>query len=157
MSDYSIIVDAELLSGESTHKCHVMVGGFVLVAPLVRELFPVGDIQDAPSLASRMRHPTLSHSGCDAILPPVLSTAHTVTTSNIIFTQYSACAVLRPDSSVRVEVSTERWRPLVVEVGAMGSVSGISKLAASVIGPLADRGVSVFCLSTNMEDYVMVS
>ena len=87
----------------------------------------------------------------------VLSTAHTVTTSNIIFTQYSACAVLRPDSSVRVEVSTERWRPLVVEVGAMGSVSGISKLAASVIGPLADRGVSVFCLSTNMEDYVMVS
>ena len=27
---------------------------------------------------------------------------------------------------------------------------------ASVIGPLADEGVSVFCLSTNQEDYVMV-
>ena len=69
-----------------------------------------------------------------------------------------ACAVLcPPDSSVRVEVSDEKWRPLVVEVGAMGSVTGISKLAASVIAPLADRGVSVFCLSTNMDDYVMVS
>ena len=51
----------------------------------------------------------------------------------------------------------DKWRPLVVEVGALGSLTGISKIAASVIGPLADRNVSVFCLSTNMDDYVMVS
>ena len=44
----------------------------------------------------------------------------------------------------------------MVEVGALGSLTGISKIAASVIGPLADHGVSVFCLSTNQEDYVMV-
>ena len=43
-----------------------------------------------------------------------------------------------------------------MEVGPLGCVTGISKLAASVIGPLADKNVSVFCLSTNMDDYVMV-
>ena len=45
----------------------------------------------------------------------------------------------------------------MVEVGAFGSLTGISKIAASVIGPLADRNVSVFCLSTNLDDYVLVS
>ena len=45
----------------------------------------------------------------------------------------------------------------MVELGAYGSLNGISKIAASVIGPLADQNVSVFCLSTNQEDYVMVS
>ena len=45
----------------------------------------------------------------------------------------------------------------MVEVGALGSVTGVSKIAASVIAPLADHGVSVFCVSTNQEDYVLVS
>lgn len=58
---------------------------------------------------------------------------------------------------IKLDVSVDKWRPLVVEVGALGSLTGISKIAASVIGPLADRNVSVFCLSTNMDDYVMVS
>lgn len=55
-----------------------------------------------------------------------------------------------------VEVASGKWRPLVIEVGAFGSLTGISKIAANVIGPLADENVSVFCLSTNQEDYVMV-
>jgi len=65
--------------------------------------------------------------------------------------------VLAPTGSdVKLDVSSDIWRPMVVEVGALGSVSGISKIAASVIGPLADQHVSVFCLSTNVDDYVMV-
>lgn len=56
-----------------------------------------------------------------------------------------------------MEVVEDKWRPLVVELGVYGSLVGISKIAASVIGPLADQHVSVFCLSTNQEDYVMVS
>ena len=49
------------------------------------------------------------------------------------------------------------WRPLVVEAGALGSFTGVSKIAASVIAPLADHKVSVYCASTNQEDYVLVS
>lgn len=68
------------------------------------------------------------------------------------------CVVLRPvmmDSKIRVTESN--WRALVVEVGAMGSLTGISSIVASVIAPLADCGVSVFCLSTNLDDFVLVS
>ena len=61
------------------------------------------------------------------------------------------------DSKIKIDVTDTIWRPLVVEVGAFGSLTGISKIAASVIGPLADRNVSVFCLSTNLDDYVLVS
>jgi hypothetical protein len=57
----------------------------------------------------------------------------------------------------KIEIADTKWRPLVVEVGALGSLSGISKIAASVISPLADRNVSVYCLSTNLDDYVLVS
>ena len=57
----------------------------------------------------------------------------------------------------KIELADTKWRPLVVEVGALGSLSGISKIAASVISPLADQNVSVFCLSTNLDDYVLVS
>lgn len=57
----------------------------------------------------------------------------------------------------KIEVTKCKWRPLVVEVGALGSVTGISNIASTVIAPLADWGVSVFCLSTNLDDYVMVS
>ena len=56
----------------------------------------------------------------------------------------------------QVQVAEGKWRPLVVEVGALGSVTGVSKIAASVIAPLADNKVSVFCASTNQEDYVLV-
>lgn len=38
----------------------------------------------------------------------------------------------------------------------MGSLTGVSGIVASVIGPLADCGVSVFCVSTNMDDFVLV-
>ena len=58
--------------------------------------------------------------------------------------------------SEALQVAPDSWRPVTIEVGAFGSLTGISKLVASVIGPLADEGVSVFCLSTNQEDYVMV-
>ena len=57
----------------------------------------------------------------------------------------------------RVQVAEGTWRPLVVEVGALGSVTGVSKIATSVIAPLADHNVSVYCVSTNQEDYVLVS
>ena len=57
----------------------------------------------------------------------------------------------------KVQVAEGKWRPLVVEVGALGSVTGVSKIAASVIAPLADHRVSVYCVSTNQEDYVLVS
>ena len=56
-----------------------------------------------------------------------------------------------------MSVAPGKWRPMVVEIGPFGSLTGISKIAANVIGPLADREVSVFCLSTNQDDYVMVS
>lgn len=75
-----------------------------------------------------------------------------------IYVYTSTHAELNPPSSaIKLAISTDKWRPLVVEVGALGSLTGISKLAASVIGPLADKCVSVFCLSTSTEDYVMVS
>lgn len=44
----------------------------------------------------------------------------------------------------------------MVEIGALGALDGISKIAASVIAPLANQNVSVFCLSTNQDDYVLV-
>ena len=53
-------------------------------------------------------------------------------------------------------VAPGKWRAMVVEIGPFGSLTDISKIAANVIGPLADREVSVFCLSTNQDDYVMV-
>ena len=67
-------------------------------------------------------------------------------------------AVLKSHGSGHhVNVAEGTWRPLVVEVGALGSVTGVSKIAASVIAPLADHNVSVFCVSTNQDDYVLVS
>ena len=44
----------------------------------------------------------------------------------------------------------------MVEIGALGALDGISKIAASVIAPLANQNVSIFCLSTNQDDYVLV-
>lgn len=59
-------------------------------------------------------------------------------------------------AGVHVDVADSQWRPLVVEIGALGALDGISKIAASVIAPLANQNVSVFCLSTNQDDYVLV-
>jgi len=63
--------------------------------------------------------------------------------------------VINPKDTIEVEET--KWRPLVIEVGALGSLTGISKIAASIIAPLADQGITVFCLSTNQDDYVMLS
>jgi len=60
-------------------------------------------------------------------------------------------------SREKVHIVEGKWRPLVVEAGALGSFTGVSKIAASVIAPLADHNVSVYCASTNQEDYVLVS
>jgi len=50
------------------------------------------------------------------------------------------------------------WIPLVVSVGLDGlNTAGISKIARSVIMPLADFNISVYCLSTYKTDYVLVS
>lgn len=50
------------------------------------------------------------------------------------------------------------WIPLIVSVGPIGiSTAGISKIAKSVIIPLADNNISVYCLSTYKTDYVLVS
>ena len=38
----------------------------------------------------------------------------------------------------------------------MGSLTGVSSIVASVIAPLANCGVSVFCVSTNLDDFVLV-
>lgn len=66
--------------------------------------------------------------------------------------------VLRPAiGSSKMKLTESKWRALVVEVGALGSLTGISSIVASVIAPLANCGVSVFCLSTNLDDFVLVS
>ena len=59
-----------------------------------------------------------------------------------------------------MKTSGHSWRVLTVSVGAMGSsheLVGISKIAKSVIGPLADHGISVLCLSTYQSDFILVS
>ena len=58
-----------------------------------------------------------------------------------------------------MKTSGHPWRVLTVSVGAMGAsheVLGVSKIAKSVIGPLADHGVSVLCLSTYQSDFILV-
>lgn len=58
-----------------------------------------------------------------------------------------------------LRVADDVWLPLVVSAGPSltDSGSGISKIANSVVIPLADQGVSVYCLSTYRTDYVLVS
>ena len=75
----------------------------------------------------------------------------------MVATPSNVFAVLRPAiPNAKIELAKAKWRALVVEVGAMGSLTGISSIVASVIGPLANCGVSVFCLSTNLDDFVLV-
>eukprot|EP00111_Clytia_hemisphaerica_P012812 TCONS_00037670-protein len=61
--------------------------------------------------------------------------------------------------NVELETSGQVWRVLTVSVGALGSfneIMGVSKIAKSAIGPLADHNVSVLCLSTYQSDYILV-
>ena len=66
--------------------------------------------------------------------------------------------VLEQSCGEGLTVVEDVWIPLVVSVGLEGlSTAGISKIAKSVIIPLADFKVSVYCLSTYKTDYVLVS
>lgn len=59
-----------------------------------------------------------------------------------------------------LSIAKDVWLPLVVSAGPMltdSYTSGISKIAESVIIPLADQSISVYCLSTYRMDYVLVS
>ncbi|XP_070572787.1 cytosolic arginine sensor for mTORC1 subunit 2-like isoform X3 [Ptychodera flava] len=58
----------------------------------------------------------------------------------------------------KVKVQPDRWRVLNVAVGAYATnkVSGLTKIAKSVILPLADYHVSVFCMSTYQTDFILV-
>lgn len=102
----------------------------------------------------------LLHSTSDYRQQHYFSFTETETDYSIILDK-ELLQILKPCSSecsgaCHIEVGEDTWRALVVEVGALGSLTGISKIAASVISPLANCGVSVFCLSTNQDDYVMV-
>ncbi|XP_077862751.1 cytosolic arginine sensor for mTORC1 subunit 2-like [Saccoglossus kowalevskii] len=57
-----------------------------------------------------------------------------------------------------VKVQLDSWRVLNVAVGAYATnkVSGLTKIAKSVILPLADYHVSVFCMSTYQTDFILV-
>jgi len=55
--------------------------------------------------------------------------------------------------------SDQLWRVLTVSVGAMGTnneLGGVSKIAKSVIGPLADHAISVLCMCTYQADFILV-
>jgi hypothetical protein len=59
----------------------------------------------------------------------------------------------------RLQTAGSLWRVLTVSVGAMGAgneLVGVSKIAKSVIGPLADNNISVLCLSTYQSDFILV-
>ena len=52
------------------------------------------------------------------------------------------------------------WNVLTVSAGAMDCTEyamGISKIVNSVIVPLADNGVSLFCMSTYQGDFILVN
>jgi hypothetical protein len=52
------------------------------------------------------------------------------------------------------------WNVLTVSAGAMdctGHTMGISKIVNSIILPLADNGVSLFCMSTYQGDFILVN
>ncbi|XP_067950460.1 cytosolic arginine sensor for mTORC1 subunit 1-like [Watersipora subatra] len=58
-----------------------------------------------------------------------------------------------------VKVNEQTWLPLVASTGpamVVQNAAGISKIANSVVIPLADRGISVYPLSTYKTDYVLI-
>ena len=60
---------------------------------------------------------------------------------------------------VKLQKSNHPWRALTVSAGEMGAteLAGVSKIAKSVICPLADKGISVLVMSTYQSDYILVS
>ncbi len=72
---------------------------------------------------------------------------------------YSLPPELQPSEHLKVEGST--WLPLnVVSNGNASSSSqavGVTKIAKSVIAPLAEQHVSVFMLSTYQTDFILVN
>lgn len=54
--------------------------------------------------------------------------------------------------------SDSLWNVLTVTAGAMGTTetTGISKIVNSIIVPLADNDVSLFCMSTYQGDFILV-
>jgi len=74
-----------------------------------------------------------------------------------IVCQEDCVSLLEESCGEGLTVVEDVWIPLVVSVGLEGlSTAGISKIAKSVIIPLADFKVSVYCLSTYKTDYVLV-
>lgn len=59
---------------------------------------------------------------------------------------------------VKLQKSNHPWRALTVSAGEMGAteLAGVSKIAKSVICPLADKGISVLVMSTYQSDYILV-
>lgn len=63
-------------------------------------------------------------------------------------------------TSADLKINEQTWLPLVASIGPTMSnqnATGISKIANSVVIPLADQGISVYPLSTYRTDYVLVS
>lgn len=62
-----------------------------------------------------------------------------------------------PDS---IKTSGKSWRAFTVSTGAIaafnGELAGVSKIAKAIISPLADCGISVFCISTYQSDFILV-
>ena len=72
----------------------------------------------------------------------------------------SVCFSAFDVKSKELKVNEQIWLPLVASTGPSMSqqdTSGISKIANSVVIPLADQGISVYPLSTYRTDYVLVS
>lgn len=72
----------------------------------------------------------------------------------------SVCCLELPQSD-HISVADATWLALnVVSGGGNASNSqpiGVTKIAKSVIAPLADHNISVFMLSTYQTDYILVS
>eukprot|EP00794_Sanderia_malayensis_P013864 gene13864-15312_t len=59
-----------------------------------------------------------------------------------------------------LEKSGKLWKAFTVSTGAVGAMgielAGVSKIAKAIISPLADCGISVFCISTYQSDFILV-
>lgn len=99
-------------------------------------------------LRSKGTNSSFSLSVCSALIP----------TNSQLFSS-GLHLELRPSEHLQVESSI--WLPLnVVSNGNASSSSqavGVTKIAKSVIAPLAQQHVSVFMLSTYQTDFILVS
>ena len=58
-----------------------------------------------------------------------------------------------------LRTSGKTWRAITVSAGAIVGfvdLAGVSKIAKAVISPLADCGITVFCISTYQSDFILV-